>query len=217
MALVAAAAAPARSRRSRPRPELSGLERHVVRGRRLRVVVAPPLRARHTRSSSRSGRRWRRICGSRCRTAAARGAAERAVAGGRRRRRAGRRVSRRRSSAGCRPSWSDFWVLGHDPAVTWFVVGERDHQRLAVFVAHGRRSTRRRWPRRWGWLGRQGSIPIGWPARATIPTSGAAGAVSARSRLRRSSSSSVFGQSPFSRRDSPRSASSRPSVWQVGQ
>lgn len=30
--------------------------------------------------------------------------------------------------------WGDFWVLGHDPAVTWFVVGERDHQRLAVFA-----------------------------------------------------------------------------------
>ncbi len=29
--------------------------------------------------------------------------------------------------------WGDFWVLGHDPALTWFVVGERDRQRLAVF------------------------------------------------------------------------------------
>lgn len=29
--------------------------------------------------------------------------------------------------------WADFWVLGHDAAMTWFVVGERDHQRLAVF------------------------------------------------------------------------------------
>jgi apolipoprotein D and lipocalin family protein len=29
--------------------------------------------------------------------------------------------------------WGDFWVLGHDRALTWFVVGERDHQRLAVF------------------------------------------------------------------------------------
>lgn len=28
--------------------------------------------------------------------------------------------------------WGDFWVLGHDAGVTWFVVGERDHQRLAV-------------------------------------------------------------------------------------
>jgi apolipoprotein D and lipocalin family protein len=29
--------------------------------------------------------------------------------------------------------WADFWVLGHDAAMTWFVVGERGHQRLAVF------------------------------------------------------------------------------------
>jgi apolipoprotein D and lipocalin family protein len=29
--------------------------------------------------------------------------------------------------------WGDFWVLGHDAALMWFVVGERDHQRLAVF------------------------------------------------------------------------------------
>jgi apolipoprotein D and lipocalin family protein len=29
--------------------------------------------------------------------------------------------------------WGDFWVVGYDPAVTWLVVGERDHQRLAVF------------------------------------------------------------------------------------
>jgi len=29
--------------------------------------------------------------------------------------------------------WGDFWVLGHDPALTWMVVGERSHQRLAVF------------------------------------------------------------------------------------
>ena len=28
--------------------------------------------------------------------------------------------------------WSDFWVLGHDQALSWFVVGERDHQRLSV-------------------------------------------------------------------------------------
>jgi apolipoprotein D and lipocalin family protein len=28
--------------------------------------------------------------------------------------------------------WGDFWVLGHDQALTWFVVGERDHQRLSV-------------------------------------------------------------------------------------
>ena len=33
----------------------------------------------------------------------------------------------------------------------------------------------------------------------------------------RSSSSSDFGQSPLSKRDSPRSASSLPPVWQVGQ
>jgi apolipoprotein D and lipocalin family protein len=29
--------------------------------------------------------------------------------------------------------WGDFWVLGHDRDLKWFVVGERDHQRLAVF------------------------------------------------------------------------------------
>lgn len=29
--------------------------------------------------------------------------------------------------------WGDFWVVGHDPGWSWFVVGERDHQRLAVF------------------------------------------------------------------------------------
>jgi apolipoprotein D and lipocalin family protein len=29
-------------------------------------------------------------------------------------------------------AWGDFWVLGHDDALTWFVVGERDHERLAV-------------------------------------------------------------------------------------
>ena len=29
--------------------------------------------------------------------------------------------------------WGDFWVLGHDQGLTWFVVGERDHVRLSVF------------------------------------------------------------------------------------
>ena len=29
--------------------------------------------------------------------------------------------------------WGDFWVLGLDRDRNWFVVGERDHQRLAVF------------------------------------------------------------------------------------
>jgi apolipoprotein D and lipocalin family protein len=29
--------------------------------------------------------------------------------------------------------WGDFWVLGHDEGLTWFVVGERDHVRLSVF------------------------------------------------------------------------------------
>ena len=30
-------------------------------------------------------------------------------------------------------AWSDFWVIGHDRDLNWFVVGKRDHQRLAVF------------------------------------------------------------------------------------
>jgi apolipoprotein D and lipocalin family protein len=30
-------------------------------------------------------------------------------------------------------AWDDFWVLGHDPGVTWLAVGERHHRRLAVF------------------------------------------------------------------------------------
>ena len=29
--------------------------------------------------------------------------------------------------------WGDFWVVGHDRELNWFVLGERDHQRLAVF------------------------------------------------------------------------------------
>ncbi len=29
--------------------------------------------------------------------------------------------------------WGDFWVIGHDEALRWFVVGERDHVRLSVF------------------------------------------------------------------------------------
>ena len=28
--------------------------------------------------------------------------------------------------------WGDFWVLGHDPELSWFVVGEHDHERLSV-------------------------------------------------------------------------------------
>lgn len=29
-------------------------------------------------------------------------------------------------------TWGDFWVLGHDPELSWFVVGERGHQRLSI-------------------------------------------------------------------------------------
>jgi apolipoprotein D and lipocalin family protein len=29
--------------------------------------------------------------------------------------------------------WDDFWVLGHDRDLKWFMVGERHHQRLAVY------------------------------------------------------------------------------------
>jgi apolipoprotein D and lipocalin family protein len=28
--------------------------------------------------------------------------------------------------------WGDFWVLGHDPELSWFVVGTHSHQRLSV-------------------------------------------------------------------------------------
>lgn len=28
--------------------------------------------------------------------------------------------------------WGDFWVLGHDPELSWFVVGEHGHQGLSV-------------------------------------------------------------------------------------
>jgi len=28
--------------------------------------------------------------------------------------------------------WEDFWVLGHDPELSWFVVGEHGHDRLSV-------------------------------------------------------------------------------------
>ncbi len=133
-------------------------------------------------------------------------------------------VSRRRCSAGCRASWGDFWVLGHDPELSWFVVGEHDHRTPVGGLAHGR-------ARRGGARPRAGA---GAPCRFRRRTAGAgdprrrrlaqtkAGpralvASQRRSRLRRSSSSRVRGQSPFSSRDNPRSASSRPSVWQVGQ
>ena len=29
--------------------------------------------------------------------------------------------------------WGDFWVVGHDESLSWFVVGARSHQRLAVY------------------------------------------------------------------------------------
>jgi len=30
--------------------------------------------------------------------------------------------------------WGDFWVVGHDAAVTWMAVGERSHGRLAILA-----------------------------------------------------------------------------------
>jgi len=30
--------------------------------------------------------------------------------------------------------WGDFWILAHDDRLAWMVVGERSHQRLAIFA-----------------------------------------------------------------------------------
>lgn len=109
-------------------------------------------------------------------------------------------------------AWTDYWVLAAEPHRRWLLVGDRGRERLAVWsrtvaldeaalaaaIAAGRAQ---------GYDSRQ-LRPVPHPYGSGGPLCSA---------FRRSSSSRLRGQSSFSSRERPRSASSRPPVWQAGQ
>ena len=121
-------------------------------------------------------------------------------------------------------AWGDFWVLGTRPGAQ-LVRRRRARPSTPVDrLAHG--GARRGGARPRAGAGascriRRRTAGAGDSRRRRLaqPTAGTRSLAESqrRSRLRRSSSSRVRGQSPFRSRDNPRSASRRPSVWQVGQ